>query len=275
MLNLEKTTFIIPVKIEHQDRYRNAKNVLGYINKNFKTNVFIYEVSEGDTKIDFIKNLTNLNIKHWIVPPEDAFHRTKYLNLMLDQVETDVVVNYDIDVILDPENVLECQNLILEKKAEVIYPYELGWGQIQVLETFDYIGFEKSGFDLNFIKEKGQTKIHQSECGHCIFFDSGVYRKCGGENEHFVSYGPEDKERMYRFQTLGRKVEWRGGKYVYHFEHFRGNDSWMTNPFFSKNWDSFNFIKSLSPDKLLEFYTHADYSIKYKTIGNENSNNRG
>ena len=49
MIDLTNTTLIIPIKIEHPDRYRNAKTVLGYINKHIKTNVFIYEISDGES----------------------------------------------------------------------------------------------------------------------------------------------------------------------------------------------------------------------------------
>ena len=37
--DLTKTTFIIPIKIEHKDRYRNAEMTLNFLNKheyNFK-----------------------------------------------------------------------------------------------------------------------------------------------------------------------------------------------------------------------------------------------
>ena len=42
--DLKNCTIIIPVLVEHPDRYNNAKTVLSYINKNFATNVFIYEI---------------------------------------------------------------------------------------------------------------------------------------------------------------------------------------------------------------------------------------
>ena len=35
-----------------------------------------------------------------------------------------------------------------------------------------------------------------------------IYKKAYGENENFISYGPEDQERAYRFKKLGYKVEW-------------------------------------------------------------------
>lgn len=267
MINLTKTTIIIPIKVEHKDRYRNAETVLEFLNSNFKTNVFIYETSSsGETRLDFLGSLGNLNIKHWCIQEEESFHRTKYLNIMLDEVETPVVVNYDIDVILDPLNFLECQNDILEGKSKVIYPYEFGNGQIMVLESFDYAGFRDSNYSIGFLNSSPDRREHTAECGHCIFFDTYTYRLWGGENEDFISYGPEDKERMYRFQNLTNKVSWKEGKKVYHFEHFRGNDSDFSNPHFNHNWGVFENIKAKDILSLIDYYRDTHYSNRYKTL---------
>ena len=267
MIDLSKTTIIIPIKIEHKDRYRNSEVVLNFLNSNFYTNVFIYEVSStGETRLDFLEKLENLNIKHWCIGEEDSFHRTKYLNIMLDEVETPVVINYDIDVILDPQNFLECQNDILEGKSKVIYPYELGNGQIMVLESFDYEGFKNSNYSIDFINSSPERREHRAECGHCIFFDTHTYRLWGGENEDFISYGPEDKERMYRFQKLTNSVSWKEGKKVYHFEHYRGNDSAHSNPHFGHNWKVFENIQKMDILSLINHYKDTNYSNKYKTL---------
>jgi hypothetical protein len=268
MIDLSKTTLIIPIKIEHIDRYRNSEIVLNFLNSNFYTNVFIYETSsDGKTGLDFLKDLENLEIKHWCIQEEDSFHRTKYLNIMLDEVKTPVVVNYDIDVILDPRNFLECQNEILEGKSKVIYPYEFGNGQIMVLESFDYAGFMGSNYSIEFLNASSDNKIESiSDCGHCIFFDTNAYRFWGGENENFISYGPEDQERKYRFEKLTNSVSWREGKKVYHFEHYRGNDSSWINPHFEENKNIFLKIGNMDILNLIKYYSGPEYSHKYKTL---------
>ncbi len=278
MIDLNNTTFIIPVKIEHEDRYRNAKTVLGFLNHHFNTNVFIFESSnDGTSKLDFLDGLKNLSIKKWIIQDEGTFHRTKYLNIMLEEVTTEVVVNYDIDVILDPSNYLECQNLISSGEFDMIYPYEFSgygdpiesMGQIQVLGNFNHNSFREE-FSTTVIKNSPHAIAYNpAECGHCIFFRTDVYKKFGGENEEFISYGPEDKERMLRFQNLGTKVGWRKGERVFHFEHFRGQDSWSTNPHFQKNWQVFRLIEGLNPAGLLDYYLTRPYLDSYKNIGNK------
>jgi predicted glycosyltransferase involved in capsule biosynthesis len=273
-IDLNETTFIIPIRIEHPDRYRNSKTTLSFLNQHFITNVFIYESSkDGESELDFLESLGNLKIKHWVIKDEETFHRTKYLNIMLDSVTTKVSVNYDIDVILSPKNYIECQNKILNGECDVIYPYEFGMGQKMVNPNINLDEFRESGFDINYIDNRNEFySIFTAECGHCVFFNTDIYKSNGGENERFLSYGPEDKERKERFEKLGFKVEWKSGYYVYHFEHYRGSDSSQNNPHFSHNWQVYNSITQLCinyPDRYREFYQNPDYSIKYNTIGKD------
>jgi hypothetical protein len=270
MINLDKTTLIIPIKVEHPDRMRNARTTLGFLNENLKTNVFIYEVSDnGESNLGFLSSLNNLNIKSWCFREDDAFHRTRYLNYMLDQVETPVVSNYDIDVILSPDNYLHSQERILSGETDVVYPYKRSRdGQFQVHQNFNYQGFENSGFDINFMKSADNLILHEAECGHCIFFNTDVYRNLGGENEEFISYGPEDKERMMRFQILtNNRIEWSESERVFHFEHFRSPDSSGVNPFFHRNWEVFNGIMKMGQEELSQYYQNREYLLNYKNIG--------
>jgi hypothetical protein len=273
--DLKNCTIIIPVLIEHPDRYNNAKTVLNYINKNFETNVFIYEISENESKLDFLGDLKNIIIKHWVEKPEEAFHRTKYLNIMLDDVETPVVANYDIDVIMKPEVYTESVRMIIEEGVDVLYPYSFGgMTQRKILQTPDiHSKIFDNKLDLNYIDENPSLFLdYYTEYGHCIFFNTNIYRTYGAENENFISYGPEDKERGERFVRLGARVKWNHGNFVYHFEHYRGNDSSTNNPYFIHNQNVHKYMNKMCEDNFLkyeEYYRNPEYSSKYKTIGNK------
>ena len=263
-------TFIIPIMVEHEDRYKNAKSVLGYLNKHFSTNVFIYEICEEGSKLDFLSSLENLRITHWISKPESAFHRTKYLNIMLDEVETKVVVNYDIDVLIKPNFYRECVDKISRGESDVIYPYKFGsGGQRRIEKTQEtHSTFLASGYDLDLV-DRGEIpkSDYDAEYGHCIFFNTEIYKKYGAENENFVSYGPEDKERGERFKKMGFNVDWIPESMIYHFEHHRGFDSSNNNPHISRNWDVYNECKAMDGDQLITYYKNQEYNKKYKTIG--------
>ena len=267
--DLKNCTIIIPVLVEHPDRYNNAKTVLSYINKNFATNVFIYEISEGESKLDFLDDLKNIEIRHWVEKPEEAFHRTKYLNIMLDEVKTPVVANYDIDVIMKPDVYIESVRMILDEGIDVLYPYSFGgMTQRTVLQTPNiHSDLFDNNLDLNYIDSNSSLFAdYYTEYGHCIFFNTKSYRAYGGENENFVSYGPEDKERGKRFVKLGLNVRWIDSFMVYHLEHHRGYDSSPANNFFRENWDIYNHLETLSTHETLEYYNNQEYVKKYKNM---------
>jgi hypothetical protein len=83
------------------------------------------------------------------------------------------------------------------------------------------------------------------------------------ENENFVAYAPEDKERFYRFTTLGYNVG-RINDYVYHLEHKRGPNSWFSNPHMNQNNDEWEKVQSMSVEELKNYYLQQSYLKKYQ-----------
>ena len=78
------------------------------------------------------------------------------------------------------------------------------------------------------------------------------------ENENFKAYAPEDKERFYRFSTLGYSIG-RINNYVYHLEHARGENSWFTNPHMAHNNEVWACLSSMCKQELEEYYSNQDY----------------
>lgn len=276
MINLNDLTIAIPVKIESSDRYNNLKIVLGYINNYFHTNIKIIEESPDDPKIDFLDDLKNLNIdyKFYQVDSKQPFHRTKYLNEMIFSTNTKVVSNYDSDVFLPVKTYIDVVNSILKNDFDFIYPYFFGNGQKQLhyskwyqsrfaqSEHYPMWKFVQDWNINHFDTDEEHVKIWPSAYGHSLFANTEIYKKAFGENEEFISYGPEDQERAYRFQKLGYKVHWYDG-YVYHIEHMRTNDSAMTNPYYKNNCDIFEYVKKLSEEQLVSYYQQREYLKKY------------
>jgi hypothetical protein len=61
--------------------------VLGFLNKHFKTNIIIHELTKDVSKLDFLNSLSNLKINHIVEKNSlDYYHRTKQLNTMLNIV---------------------------------------------------------------------------------------------------------------------------------------------------------------------------------------------
>ena len=86
-IDLSEATFIIPIRIESQDRLRNVITTTAFLLENFDTNILIKEVdSESVFQRDALPVLNNIldvdvNIQHIFEKSnEPLFHRQKVLN---------------------------------------------------------------------------------------------------------------------------------------------------------------------------------------------------
>lgn len=274
MIDLSKLTFIIPIRIESTDRYHNIKSLLGYLNNSFSTNVKIYEIYEERSKLDFLKDFKNLKIEHYSekLLNVDCFHRTRYLNIMLNDTLTELVTNYDCDVLLPKKTYKDVYDHLLQNKSDFVYPFIFGEGQKKLhyskwhedrnkeLLYWSMIKFLET-FDLSYL-ENEDTFITNSESffGHCFFAKTSSYKLAYGENEEFISYGPEDVERAERFKKLDFKVDW-WNTYIFHLEHTRTNDSSVENPHFHNNVNLYNKLKSLNKEDLIDYYENLKIKI--------------
>lgn len=244
MIDCKDCTFIIPVKIDCKERLENLWIVLYFLTTNFDTNILVSEQNNTISKniCSSFSNVAFLEFKS----SYDLIHRTKQLNDMLAVVDTPIVVNYDCDVLFEVEQYLETIHILRENKADISWP-------------FDKFVWEFPRELINDVLQYGVKSIaegkmrsvseHMVAKGGAIFFKTEVYKKGGGENEYFISYAPEDKERYYRFETLGY-IYHRAKGHLYHIKHPRHIDSIETHPFFKKNWDEWERIQKMKPEEL-------------------------
>lgn len=256
---LTDVTFIIPVRLESNDRFDNFETVYNYIQKNFNTNIIIYECDKtrklNDNHID-TDNTTYIYDQSY----DETFHRTKYLNRMLSLVTTPVTVNYDIDVILPLHSYTTARNDIVENKFDLVFPYTLGKYQRKVSANGRIKIYHNHLPET--ISEDDYTESF-AEFGHCQFFNTETYKRYGWENENFISYGPEDRERYERFKKFDCKILYLEKSYVYHLEHSRGKNSNKENPYFAENEKLRETLFKMNKEELTNYYNNVDYIKGY------------
>ena len=275
MVDLSNATFIIPLRIESADRMRNIITLLCFLFGNFDTNVIIKEV---DSEPVFEKNVLpqikefigkDINLTHVFEKSDDpVFYRMHILNEMLAMSKTDVVINYDCDVLMPVKTYVNAYESILNGTYDVVYPYGNGSFQKQVHVTDEIVSdFLNNDFDLSILDKSSQ--VSTSDFGWVQFFNRSVYIEGGMENENFRGSSPEDKERFFRFTTLEYKVR-RIDNWIYHLEHSRGANSWPEsirgNPYMVQNFEVWNHLQTLNKQKLKEYYSNQDYLKKYASI---------
>ena len=242
--NLTDTTFIIPVKIESDDRLRNAITVCCFLLSKFDTNILIKEVNsepvfenEALPQIkEFVGDTSNISYYFEKESDDSFFHKTRYFNELLSKCNTDVVSAYDIDVLLPVSTYLKAEKMC-KGEYDLVYPFGFG-------------------------TQENHSQKDRAQWGHAQFFKRTSYIEGGMENENFKAWGPEDEEKHYRFPKLGynvgRVIDW-----VYHLEHSRGDDSERTNIYFHDNLKLMEDIRSLSEEELKNYYNTQEYLKKY------------
>ena len=271
--DLKNCTFIIPLRIESEDRLRNIITVVCSILGNFDTNVIVKEVDvESRFASDALPQIKqfcgNVDSLHHIFEQSNdpVFFREKILNEMLDLTTTKVVVNYDCDVILPIETYEEAYNRIINDVSDVVYPYGEGNYQYRVVATDELVSdYLNSDFDFNLLREK--SFIDHALYGWVQFFNRDVYIEGGMENENFIGSAPDDFERFFRYTKFEYKVD-RVESFIYHLEHSRGMNSWPNSfneqPFTKRNIQVWEEIKHYNKEQLREYYDNQEYLKKYK-----------
>jgi hypothetical protein len=239
MHDLSDVTFTIPLRIDSKDRLENIQFIIEYLNKNFRTNIMVWE--EGPKKtVDF-------DCEHIFKQSNDpVFHRTRILNEMCKRSMTDIIANYDTDVVFPVFNYVEAVEMIRGGGFDGVYPYagpfcDVSRKSIQNIRT-----------NNDPTRELVIQVLNSLSLGGCIFWNRDKFIEGGMENENFISWGYEDNERAYRFQTLGCNLGRTSGN-LYHFTHQRGHNSDASNKYIAQNRQELAKVKAMGQWELMDY----------------------
>jgi len=253
------TTYIIPIRVESRDRARNLTASVRFLLKNTTGRIIIKEVDSRQNVPELLSSeIRDNRVRYVYECSSGPFHRTRYLNDMLELVETEIVNNYDADVILPPQAYSQAERMIQDGLCDVVYPYpDSPTGQIRLY--FDEIVEQKFLSSSDFSDLKGcRMQEWRAHAGFSFFARKSSYIRVGAENENFVSWGPEDGERLMRFEKLGLRVG-RLQSPVLHIEHERGPDSGDENPHGAENWRMHAEISKFTPQDLRLYLQGQEY----------------
>ncbi len=261
-IDLTDCTFITAVRIDSKDREFNFLRVIQYLCDHFCTTIRIKEQAQVSRVVELLPMIDRKEceiIFDFEQSNDPAFHRTRLLNEMLFATQTECVINYDIDCLMEPKAYVEARNKVLTEGYDMYFPFKYGGDVQKQVFVPQHVKDNYSGESL-FNPE--WCKPHGTYCGHCQFFRTDSYIEGGAENEEFIAYGPEDRCRVERFQKLGYKVGW-GGYEIYHIEHSRDDNSSAHNPHFANNERLLEKSRSMSATELAEYYKNMPYLKKY------------
>lgn len=240
-IDLRDCCFMLPVFYDHSDRKENLDLCIEILKRNFHTDIYVFEQGE-ENKFDYVKvDLYYFNSYNGV------FHRTKMLNDMAANTDKAILFNWDVDVFIAPLQIYETAYKI-RKGADMVYPYEWAFARFprswyEKLKHYQDIGI------VGDTKFNGMNTSDAISVGGAVAYSRKSYIQAGGENEKFISFGPEDVERMLRFDKLGFKLERTYGT-LYHLQHFVGDNSNSKHKHFHSNNKELDVIRSLTKNEL-------------------------
>lgn len=127
--------------------------------------------------------------KTFVRDASPVFHRTKYLNQLMQEAEGAIVGIWDTDVLLPKEQILEAVDAIRKGNAVMSFPYD---GRFYMLPQEDSMLLKKREMNM----EECCQKIYEyvlahgpNSVGGAFLVNKNVYIKYGGENQHFLWLG--------------------------------------------------------------------------------------
>lgn len=260
-LNLLDVTFTIPVMMDSADRKGNLDLSLCILQSNFHAHFIIGEQGKEPPKFDYTSKWCRY---HWFSGMKE-FHRTKMLNDMAVMAETDLIVNWDADIVIPPMQIYLAMEK-LRNGVECVYPYD---GRFARMERHTWFRKVERTLDIGIVGSAPLFMRNVRESvGGAMMWRKEAFIDFGMENEYMISYAPEDVERWERMHKLGINVQRVDGT-LYHIDHFKGKDSSNINPFFPANKKELEKMRAMDKDQMRQYidswpwrhqYTEAYYN---------------
>lgn len=242
-IDLKDVTFTIPVHMDHVDRKGNLELSLHLLQAAFDTNFIICE--QGGRKFEYMNKWAR-----YVRSESPNFHRTKMLNDMCNLAETKFIANWDADIIIPPMQLLMAAEE-LRAGADGVFPYD---GRFARMPRNVWLAKLQKYRDIGVVGAemfKGREPDHYS-VGGAVMWNKESFVEGGMENEHMISFGPEDVERFDRFTLLGFDIRRVKGS-LFHMNHFIGTNSSFRNPHFKANHRELDKIHAMSAELLRDY----------------------
>lgn len=246
---LEYFTIGIPVRIDSEERKANLLTVLKYL-KALQCHIIVLE-ADAQPHICSFHNAETVEYR-FVEDKSEVFHRTHYINQLIQMAHTEVVAIWDTDVLVDNHQIFEAL-LLIQQGATIAYPYD---GRFIMLSE-ELSAQTRQKIDLDYLRNlKMKSVLGRKLCGGAYLVHKQRYLQCGGENEHFTSWGPEDAERLHRVTILGHSACHIPFGELFHLYHPRGkNSSSLLKDNARCMREELIRVCSMSPEKLKSYIT--------------------
>ena len=131
---MKDVTYLLPCRIESEDRLRNVITSVSYILKTFPESKVL--VKEVDTQSHFSESALP-RIKSYVgdtsqlrhifeQSSEKFFHKTRILNDLCIAADTPILYNHDVDVVVLKNSHQLAHRSITQEGSDAVYPFGCG-----------------------------------------------------------------------------------------------------------------------------------------------------
>lgn len=247
-----------------EERVSNLNMVLNELSQIENVTILILE---ADRTSSYRQKVSVLNVHYTFVKDGDSvFHRTKYLNRILQETDCDIVGIWDADVMIRRKQISEAIEAIKIGRAVMSFPYD---GRFYML--FPNMSDERSFKRLENNIEWHNLVHDPHLVGETFLVNRKIYLEAGGENEHFYSWRLADAERVKRMEILGLRVYWANGV-LFHLYHPIGKNSWQDKEEIEKR-NRLEFLKvcGMTREELQEYVRTWKIQAAFKDGGISNA----
>lgn len=238
-INLTDVTFMIPVRIESEDRKKCLTILIDYMVKYFNTSIIVLEEGPSALFNSFKKNEWSSYVKYIYRKTSDSFfYKTLDLNIMTKQTTTPIICSLDSDCLFYPEQIVKAVQKIRDGVLDFCYPFNQPMHNIKK----ELIPELEQTLNLSSVHSKIKPSTRLIPPGGCFIMNKEKFIEGGMENQNMISYGPEDAERRDRLIILRYKVGDTTGP-LFHIDHSRTPNSNDHNPYFAKNTQEYDKVR--------------------------------
>ena len=241
-------SFLIPVRLDSIHRLENLLVTIDFLGSHFDSPIRVYEAGSYPTGIisSLVKNKAEYTFQE---DRDEIFHRTNYINTLINLSSTPYVAIWDCDVIVPPKQIIDSVEVLKDGQYSFVFPYEkefLDTGAI-LREIF----MKKRNLDILLSQKGKMTALYDHDpIGGAFLANRLDYCKVGMENPNFYGWGREDGERLHRWKGMGYKHARIKGP-LFHLSHPRGlNSAFHSFKEDQGKWDDILYIKSLGRKEL-------------------------
>jgi len=259
--DMSDCTFIIPFKKDFDERLDNLSCLLNYIGKHFNTKIIVFEQGK-ECSFDKIKFKYTTNIDYYFLNIDEIFSRTMVSNYLITKSDTDIIIINDTDCITIPNAYVICRDKLLNDNFKLLHPFGTPPGSFEITDKQSFM----EDFDINVLIKNITSNANTAGVGGIVFINRKLYSLLGNENIHFISYSPEDIERVFRIRRLGYKCSESlnntfagpNNKYIdaplFHLCHPRTSESTILHKYYIPNELLHHCLNNLNTYELIEYY---------------------